>query len=532
VSFDSPLFLPLLVLVAILIVRLRGGSAIGSPDVATQHSFLLPVVVGLCTSLLTAWILGGLRAPAVVHDEAAYLLQAAMLARGRWSLPASPEFAAFSQAHVLVTPVVAAKYPIGQAIALVPGMWFGLPGLMPVILAGVAAAFIVVLARRIWNANVAMLAVALWLTQAGQWRWRASYFSESTTLVLWLAGWWFLLRWREERQTRWLVALAAATGLGAVTRPLTMLAFAIPVGVVVLRDVARTRHWRSLGGAIVTGTVVLMLLPLQNIAVLGTWRQSPLALYTRQYLPFDRVGFGADTTSPLLPLAPDMQAAMRGFVDRHQAYQPAAVPAALGDRLGHALGTAFSGWRITLAIAAICGLFWIGAAGWFAVASMLALYVAYLAYVHEGSWTLYYYETTPVLALVIAVGLERLLRIAVGGAGRGRWLPCIVAAGIILADSGSLAATRRFRAADQSPFRRLQLAADSVGSRSLIFIRYGADHDPQVALVRNVADPVHATFVTAYDRGPAANARVVALFPDRVPLVWDDAAHRLMRAGQ
>ena len=70
----------------------------------------------------------------VIHDEAAYLLQAAMIAHGHLFAPPPPLPEFFEQMHVFVTPVFAARYPPGFAIALVPGIWLGLPGLMPVLM--------------------------------------------------------------------------------------------------------------------------------------------------------------------------------------------------------------------------------------------------------------------------------------------------------------------------------------------------------------------------------------------------------------
>lgn len=528
-ALDSPFLLPAILLGAILLARLRPELGFGVPGGFASQSPWATVAVGCGAALLTAWIWGGLRAPAVVHDEAAYLLQGALFARGRWALPSSSEFEAFTQSAVLVTPVLAPKMPAGHALLLAPGTLIGLPGLMPVLLVGAAASLIFAIVRRIWGVGVAILTVALWLTQAGQSRWRASYFSETSTAALWLGGWWCLLKWRENRRPAWLVALAVVTGWGAITRPLTMLAFAVPVGAVVVHDVIRLRQWRPLVLAATAGTLVLMLLPIQNAAVLGSWRRSPLTLYTRQYLPFDRIGFGVDSTPPQLVLPGDIQAAMQGFIARHREHQVAALPRILGERAGHAVTVAFSGWRRSLVVAALVGLVLLGGAGWFAMASMLALYLTYLVYAHEPYWTLYYYEATPVLALVVALGLDRILRAAAGANRTSSCVALAAAVGIIAIGSREFNYSRQFRAAEQRPFRRLQAAGDSAGNHTLVFIRYGAEHDPNISLVRNVADPERASMITAYDRGTDANRRVAALFPDRVPYLWDDASHRLTR---
>lgn len=145
-----------LVLVAQRVAWLRAERA----DSGTP-AWLLPVGAAVVAAAFTIWVWGGLRAPPVVDDEAAYVLQAELFARGRWSLPSPPVAAAFTQPAVLVTPVMTPKMAPGHALLLVPGIWIGLPGLVPVLLTALSAALIAVLARRVASSGVAVLAVAL-----------------------------------------------------------------------------------------------------------------------------------------------------------------------------------------------------------------------------------------------------------------------------------------------------------------------------------------------------------------------------------
>jgi hypothetical protein len=285
-----------------------------------------------------------------------------------------------------------------------------------------------------------------------------------------------------------------------------------------------------LGPAIVAGVVVLTLLPIQNFEVTGKLKQSPLALYTRQYLPFDRIGFGVDSTRPELSLPPDIGAGMASFIAVHRAYTIAALPKVLSDRLHRAWASSFLGWRKPLILAALVGLIGLGGAGWLAAGSAFLLYLAYLLYAHDASWTLYYYEVTPVAALVVALGLECILRRISGRAGMARWVPWLAAVAVLGMGFNDLAASRRFRAAEQRPFRQLDEATAATGAPALVFVRYAPQHNPTLSLVRNVADPVHAPLVTAYDRGAEANHRVAAFFPARTPYLWDEASHTLSRA--
>jgi len=479
---------------------------------------------------LTTWVWHGLRAPPVVDDEAAYVLQADLFAHGRWKRASPQPSAAFTQPAVLVTPVLAPKMAPGHALLLAPGVAAGLPGIVPIVLSGTTAALIMLIACELQSPTTALLTVVLWITAAGQMRWRASYFSEITTGALWMLGWYALLQWRRSRRSGWLLVLAAATGWGAVTRPLTMLAFAVPVGVVVMRDIARTGLWRQLAGALAVGTVCLGILPLQNVEVLGNWRQSPLSLYTRQYMPYDVVGFGLDSTPPSIGLPATLQAAQQPFIARHREHVPSALPGVLMQRLRLLWLSAFGDWRVVWIPVAAVGLVVMGGAGWFAVASMLMLYLAYLFYAHEAHWTIYYLEASPVPAFVCAVGLARLLGLATGG-GHPLVTALMTAAATLVVAFPDLDTSRVYRASAQRPFREMESAAAATGSdRVLVFVRYSAAHDPDVNLIRNVARPDRARLITAYDLGAASDARVITAYPGRRVLYWDGSTNRALPA--
>ena len=52
----------------------------------------------------------------------------------------------------------------------------------------------------------------------------------------------------------------------------TMLAFAIPVGVVVIRDVVRQKLWRDFTLAVALGSAMLAMIPLWSAMTTGNWR--------------------------------------------------------------------------------------------------------------------------------------------------------------------------------------------------------------------------------------------------------------------
>jgi hypothetical protein len=214
-----------------------------------------PLLLGAANALLLWWWMGWYPdlAP-VIQDEAAYLLQAEIFARGRWTAAARPLPEFFAQMHVFTTPYLAAKYPPGTSLVLTPFVWLGFTALAPMILAATTGALIFLLVRRITNGPVALLTWLFWSSGSALLRYQGSFLSQTLTAPLWLATLYFLLEYRARRGTWHIVALGACLGMMAITRPVTAAALAVPVSVVLLRDVWRTRAWRQLVFAAVATT--------------------------------------------------------------------------------------------------------------------------------------------------------------------------------------------------------------------------------------------------------------------------------------
>lgn len=517
----------LLALVGLLVAALAVGRALRSRWEASALAAWLPLFAFACTVALTTWMWGGLRAPPIWHDEAAYLLQAELLARGAFAAPSPPVPEAFTQFAVLVEPVLAPKMLPGHALLLVPGVWLGLPGLVPVLLVGLTAALMVALLARRVSPAVAWLAFVLWTIQAGQQRWRASYMSESTTAAGWLLGWWLLLRWREQRSWGPLVALGVVTGWLAITRPLAAVAFVVPVGVVVLRDAARLRAWGSVAVAVPVGLSVFALVALQNRAVLGDWRAVPLQEYTAQYLPYDRMGFGLDTTPPSRPLPAALDRANEPLRQLHEGHRPERMVNIAVVRVravGHAM---VHGWRVVLLPILLIGMATLPPLLRVPVLSALVHVALYLLYAHEPSWTAYYVEVMTILAAVTAVGCHAILsRIH---ALRGGTLPAALALSMAVVPPAihDMMWSRRIRAASAAPFLAFAArAAALVPGKVLVLVRPDTLDDPHRSVVRNVSSLRNAAVITAYDLDPNRSARVVQAFPAHLAYRYDPATQR------
>ncbi len=496
-----------------------------------------PLACGVVAAALVVAVWGGLRQAPLFHDEKAYVLQARLFASGRWTGPAPviPEF--FEQAHVIVTPVLAAKYFPGQALALVPGILLGLPGLISILLTGLTSALVFVLARRLANPPVALLTWLIWIAAHDNLGWRATYFSEVTSSALWLAGWWALLRWREEHRPTHLALVAACAAAVLITRPFTGVAYAIPIAVVVLRDVIRGRRAGRLGPAMAAALAVVAIVPLWSWRTTGDWRRTPLSVYTRDYMPYDTPRFGADTTTPRRAIPTDLADLNEFYLREHRALTPTGLPGIIVRRIGAVSQSVWGDLRWVLAPFALLALAGLTAEGWFALAGASCLGGLYLLYAHPADWTLYYLEAYPVPAFLTALGVWVALswatarvrpRDAAAGLAPIR-APVAIGAGIVglalcwpLIDG--VAAVSRDARVSQLFFAAIDSIEKSVPARrAVVFVHYKPDHNPSMSFISNPLDQGLERVLTAYDRG-ADNARLLRAMPDRVPFLFDEAS--------
>ena len=471
--------------------------------------------VAAVVSIVVVWYVWAALAPIPkVHDENSYLLQAEIFAHGRWTAPSPPIPDFFEQPHVQVVPAVASKYPPGHALVLSLGALLGFPPLVPLVLTGLAAAMLFRLATRLTNPWIALLAWVIWLSAPIVLRFQPSYFSELTTTVLVLGSWWSLLEWRESRKHGWLLLMALAIGWGAITRPLTMLAFAMPIGVVVIRDVLRLRLWRDFALAFAVGVAVLCILPLWNARTTGNWKLSPIELYRLDYLPFDKVGFTPDTSAPRRAVSPVLKTTYDYFLSARKEQRLGNLPRIVADRLVNLAVTLFQGSRLVLLPFALAGLFFSSAPLRFALVSAVVLFVVHLPYAHWAPWTIYYLEMTPVIAVLVALGIWRtLLRVA----SNERLAPLgVVGVSLVLAVFAvpSIAHWRRDHRTRSALDRAFAAELKKLPPKSIVFMRYSPRIAQHMAVVFNYPDLAKVPVWVVHDLG-ARNEELRRLAPDR-----------------
>jgi len=499
-----------------------------------------PWIAGLLTGALTWFVWGSLARTAVVHDEAAYLLQAQIFARFAWTAPLPPIPHFFEQLYVNLAPAVYSKYPPGTSLLLTPGVWLGLPGLPVILINSITGALLFAVARRIAGGFVALLAWTFWITSFPVLYFHAMYLSEVPSSMAWLGAWWGLLRWRESTRAKHLWIVAISVALCGVTRPLTGVALALSAGVYIALVTARRdglraptllRVARPFAATAACAFVLVMLWSWQST---GDPRVTPLALYTRSYVPFDRLGFGArDDERPSARLPWDQRVTSESFYEEHRLHTVSSLPIAAYSRARMIAHDMWYDWRGGLAALAVVGLIGAPAALWFGLGALALQLVCYLLYAHPWTWSLYYIETLPALAILTAVGIARAHAFLSASRTRDRGMTIVVVVlvlAVLYPAVRTVGLVRGQIAQDHAyhdAFARL-LPHDPNGA--IVFVRYAPAHNDGLSLVRNQASPGDAPVWTAYDRG-AENARLAALAPRRTLYLFDEASWSLRPLG-
>jgi hypothetical protein len=488
-----------------------------------------PAAVGLVSAAIIAWIWGGVQSPPIFHDELSYIFQARLFASGRWSAPSPPMPDMFAQPHLLVAPVMASKYPPGHALLLSLGQLVGMPALVVLALVALRAAVTFALVRRLTNGGIALLTCAL-LLNGDSLRWSASYFSETTTGALLVVCWYALLRWHEEGSAGWIALAALSLGWCAITRPYSAMLFAIPIGIVVLRDVWRTRRWRHLALAMALGSAIVGILPLWSARTTGDWALWPATLYTRDYMPYDHPHFGVDSAQPrrerpldLALLEPSLRA-----VERE--HTVANLPQIALDRLWHFFRATWEAPQFAL-ILAVFGLFAVPPAVWVGVSTVGTLFVGYLAHVTWPDWTIYYMEVAPVLVFLTACGIAQLcVTIVRTDPERLSWRRAPRSTLALVAGSILLLTTvkkeeelfREMRESSETYMGRLGKTIARLPTPSILFVRYSPKHSGHLSLITNGPDWQQAPIWLVADRGDARNAELLRRVPNRQGLILEE----------
>jgi hypothetical protein len=535
----SPWISLLIVLAVVLSARQipepRRSRRLASRILAVLDGRWTPVVIGALTGLATVYVWGSLDRTPVVHDESAYLLQAQIFSRFRFTVPTPPLPQFFEQLYVNLRPAIFSKYPPGTSLLLAPGVMVGMPGLPVVVLNALSGALVFVLARRHAGIVVALLTWVLWSTSFPVQYFHAMYLSEVPTSLAWLAAWWGVSRWATSGRARDLAITALALAICGITRPLTAVALMLSVGAVLL-IVARRRRGTPMLSRREIGTLATA--AIAAVAVIGVWSWrstgspfvTPLSLYTKHYVPFDRLGFGVrDGDAPAASLPWDQRVTDGAFYEEHRKHTPGSLPVTAVSRARMIGRDMWYDWRGGLAVVALFGLVGAPPVLWVGLGALAVQLLLYLFYAHPARWSLYYIEGLPVLAFVTALGVLRVLELGARRTSSSRARLAVLVTLLVAMAYPTVVTLRQVRAqivTDHAYYEAFVASLPPEPDSAIVFVRYAPSHNDGLSVVRNVPDIRSERIWTVYDRG-AENAQLLRLAPARRPYLFDEASWSL-----
>lgn len=332
-----------------------------------------------------------------IYDANAYFFAAKMYAHGQLAAPLP------SVAKLFPGPFVVqfagkwfAQYPPGTALTLTPGIWLGLPWVIEPICGTLALLGCGLVLARLYNRQVATLAIILGTLSPFYSYLAASYLSHTIALFYLVWGWWALLRFMQGNGSQWYLYLAIICfGLGALTRDLVGILWITLVvsGCIVFGWAQIWCNWRSwLKPALVALGLVLCFGAISlcyNLYLTHDALVSPRTLF---YAP-DRWGFGMGI----------------GFYGQHTL----AAGLVNLDELLTSLATDLYGWPFYLTLAFVLLPFITGRArlvDWILLLCLIIMSGAYVGYFYHGIYLgpRYLFETLPFLLGLTARGILTL----------------------------------------------------------------------------------------------------------------------------
>ncbi|PWE32978.1 hypothetical protein DDZ14_07765 [Maritimibacter sp. 55A14] len=505
-------------------VRLPRGR--GAVWLLTAFSFV--------ATLLLAWF--AFERVMHVQDELAYLFQARSYAGGVLELPALPEAARAAFEHYLLDTHEGrwiSVFTPGWPAVLALGVLAGAPWLVNPVLGALSIPLAHDLMRRTAGERTAMIGTLLLATSPWLIAMSATLMSHSLALFLMLGAWWLLLRSEETQGVRaHALILAAGLALGwlFLTRNLDGLLIGVLTGAFLLfhtdlrRQLPRAISYSL--GCIATGGLIFA----YNLHFTGDALRTTLSdYYIRTWQGGSNAfGFGGGIGAPegwghmeLLPLD---HSPWEGFVNTLNNIS--------------ALHTDFMGWGIG-SLALVWALLIWGRktrADWAMALVVVTIAVAHAFYWFAASYYVgprYWFLVIAPLAYLSARGFQvlrsRLDAEGVAGGARGLntalLVLCLFSVTVFLSYRG-VTRYHDHRAYDDH-YRHLALPQTEGTAAPLILFK--ATRQASSALFFN--DPWFPADkpVFAQDLGPESNRAVIAAFPERPVLYYDEATGRFTR---
>lgn len=489
----------------------------------------LPWGLGVLTAMLVWFLWGSLDAPGAIHDERAYLVQARLFARWRWTAPSPPLPLAWEMPHVFLEPAIFSKYPPGHSLLLTPGLWIGLPGFMPVCFAGVTAGLLFAIVRRLASPGVAWIAWLLWTTAPSTLNWFTTYMSQSTTAALWMVALTALWHWWVRPRPSVLILLTLAIAWVGITRPMSGVVLALPVGLLIGSRLLRTRTWSGVGPALLVGFAVCAIIPLWIWRSTGTLQEIPYISYSYEYFPFDLPGFDLDSSPPRRTLPADMQALGQRVRLIYDGHEPSAMWRNFQQRSWSIMRASLPPLALPLLLVAPIGLLALRqSVGPFLLMVFIGHVGGYLVMPHVPLWTIYYLEVFPITPTLVAVGLAAVTRWIGQKPQLIRWrsvinlrtshLTLALTLGLTFVTLSGLSSHRAMLALPRArPWQLDHLINALPDPRAVIFVRWDPRSSPHFTLIDIRGVPSETPTWVVRDLGDSTNAALLRQAGDRVP---------------
>jgi hypothetical protein len=208
-------------------------------------------------------------------------------------------------------------------------------------------------------------------------------------------------------------------------------------------------------------------------------------------------------------------------------------------RLGFLATEIFPQARIVLIPLAIVGLFAIPPVFVAAGIGVVLLFAAHVPYAHERSWTVYYLEIVPIIALLCAAGSWRAAtwlghrssspRIRAHAEQHAAILAVGAAAFLLAVLPISMRYWRQRRDHASAFVTQFDRVLNALPSRpAIVFVRYAPTRPHYVNVIRNHADPGSAPVWVVHDLG-ARNLVLRQAAPERAAYLFDEADLQLRR---
>jgi len=311
-------------------------------------------VSGVVLSIVLSWVY--FHFSYFEPDTTSYLFQAKIFAKGKLCYDAPPEYGFSSSPHVnILNGKWYSKYPFGNALMLMFGVFFNAPWIIPAIVTGFALFLLYLIVRKTYNASVALIAIILGLISPVTLGMGCNWFSESVSrfylaiyvlgLILTLKGlteiekksrntvpdeksqtriiaFFKTLRiWLLKRKT-WIYPMVSGFALGYAfnTRPMPAVAFGVagaglviywivPSGIRTLRGLRRMRNmsislsYKDLNNYSISALmkrIGIFLLSFGFMIIMSmAWNTyftgNPLKFTHNAAQPYDKIGFGKRT---------------------------------------------------------------------------------------------------------------------------------------------------------------------------------------------------------------------------------------------